>query len=271
MASALNLNRLSYIFVSGASKGIGKAMAVEFSKKLTNGGRVVIAARSAQNLEQTKVEIEKLNPGVSVVPYSVDLGTCSYQDFQTLIKDSLPAQSKFEQAVVIHNVGTIGDVSKKAKEYKDISAWQENFNLNVFNVVLLNNAFMEAFKDHKKYIYNISAKAVFIPYESFGIYAANKGARHIFFKILAEEEKRDKNLVVFQYYPGPVDTDLVKNVEANSCSNMLKTFFKSSKQKGMISTPEQTVHKFLEIIEKGDFKSGDFIDYHDHKYDVNKI
>lgn len=271
MASALNLNRLSYILVSGASKGIGKAMAVECAKKLTSGGRVIIAARNSQNLEETKDEINRHNQSVTCVPYTIDLGSASFQDLQNLVKGSLQPQIKFEQAVVIHNVGTTGDVSKKAKDCNDITAWQENFNLNVFNVALLNCAFLEAFKDLKRYVYNISAKAAYVPYESFGIYGSNKAARHMYFKVLAEEEKRDKNLVVFQYYPGPVDTDLVKNVEATSCSNMLKTFFKSSKQKNTILTPEQTVHKFLEIVEKGDFKSGDFIDYHDHKYDVNKI
>lgn len=272
MASALSLNRLSYLLVSGASKGIGKAMAIQCAKKL-KGGRVVIAARSSQNLDQTKAEINQLNQSVTVVPYPIDLGACSLVDLQNLVKDSLPAEGagSFEQAVVIHNVGTTGDVSKKAKDCSDISAWQDNFALNVFNVALLNSAFMDTFKDTKRYVYNISAKAAYVPYESFGIYGSNKAARHMYFKVLAEEEKRDKNLVVFQYYPGPVDTDLVRQVEETSCSNMLKTFFKASKQKNQILTPEQTVNKFLEIVEKGAFKSGDFIDYHDHKYDVNKI
>jgi len=272
MASALNLNRLSYLLVSGASKGIGKAMAIECGKKLKSG-RVVIAARNSENLEKTKSELLQANSKLNIVPYSIDLGNCSLTDLQQLIKDSLPSEGpkSFEQAIVIHNVGTTGDVSKKAKDCNDLAAWQENFNLNVFNVALLNNAFLESFKDIRRYVFNISAKAAYVPYESFGIYGSNKAARHMYFKILAEEEKRDKNLTVFQYYPGPVDTDLVSNVESNSCSPMLKTFFKSSKQKNQILSPQQTTLKFLEIVEKGAFKSGDFIDYHDHKYDVNKI
>lgn len=269
MASALNLNRLSYLLVTGASKGIGKAMAVKCGQQL-QGGRVVIAARSSALLEQTKAEVLQVNPKVTVIPYSIDLGACSFTDLQNLISDSKPT-TPVDQAIVIHNVGTTGDVSKKAKEHSDLSAWQENFNLNVFNVALLNNAFLEGFKDIRRFVFNISAKAAYVPYESFGIYGANKAARHMYFKVLAEEEKRDKNLTVFQYYPGPVDTDLVANVEATSCSNMLKTFFKTSKQKKQILTPEQTTQKFLEIVSAGNFKSGDFIDYHDHKYDVNKI
>lgn len=273
MASALNLNRLSYLLVSGASKGIGKSLAIQCSKKLTKNARVVITARNTENLEQTKNEILQVNPSINVVPCPMDLGTCTYNDLQHLVSNSLPPEGIriFEQAIIIHNVGTTGDVSKKARECSDLNAWHENFRLNVFNVALLNNVFLDTFKEVKRYVYNISAKAAYVPYESFGIYGPNKAARHMYFKVLAEEEKKDKNLIVFQYYPGPVDTDLVKNVEANSCSPMLRTFFKQSKAKSTILTPDQTVLKFLEIVEKGGFKSGDFIDYHDHKYDVNKI
>lgn len=208
MACALKLNRLSFLMISGASKGIGKAMAIQCSKKLGPKSRVTLAARSADKLEETKNEILQLNPTLEIVPYAIDLESCLLPDLEHLVKDSLPAAgvASFEQGIIIHNVGTTGDVSKRAKECSDIKQWEENFRLNVFNVAILNNIFLQEFKDKKRYVYNLSAKAAFIPFESFGIYCPNKAARHMYFKVLAEEEKKDKNLVVLQYYPGPVDS-----------------------------------------------------------------
>lgn len=264
MSSALNLNKLSYLLVSGASRGIGKAMAVEFSKKLKSGSEIFIAARNSNQLENVKNEILSSNSQVQVTPTSIDLGSCTREDLSRLVT----VNGKYEQAIIIHNVGTTGDVSKKAIELNDLTAWEENFRLNVFNVALLNNVFMERFKSMRRYIYNLSAKAAFVPFESFGIYCPNKAARHMYFKVLSEEEKRDKNLTILQYYPGPVDTAMVENMEKHSCSPMLRNFFKNSKAKKQIMTPEQTVQQFLEIVEKGAFKSGDFMDYHAQKIDV---
>uniref|UniRef100_A0A336K8H8 CSON003908 protein n=1 Tax=Culicoides sonorensis TaxID=179676 RepID=A0A336K8H8_CULSO len=264
MSSALNLSKISYLLVSGASRGIGKAMAVECSKKLGDGSQVVIAARSSEKLNQVRDEILQNNSKIQVTTHAIDLGQCSKDELSELANQN----GNFEQGIIIHNVGTTGDVSKKAKECNNLTEWEENFKLNVFNVALLNNIFLEKFKDKRRYVYNLSAKAAFVPFESFGIYCPNKAARHMYFKVLSEEEKRDKNLTILQYYPGPVDTDMVANMEVNSCSTMLRTFFKNGKAKGQVMTPEQTVKQFLEIAEKGAFKSGDFMDYHAQKIDV---
>lgn len=265
MSSALGLNKVSHMLVTGASRGIGRAMAVTFSKKLGPGSQVVLAARDSTKLEKVKDEIMQSNPKIQVVSHPMDLGQCSKEDLGQLFSSQA---GEVEQGIIIHNVGTTGDVSKKAKECSDMSAWEENFRLNVFNVALLNNIFLERFKDKRRYVYNLSAKAAFVPFESFGIYCPNKAARHMYFKVLAEEEKRDKNLTILQYYPGPVDTEMVANMESNSCSTMLRTFFKTSKAKKQIMSPEETAQQFLAIVEKGAFKSGDFMDYHAQKIDV---
>lgn len=267
MSSALSLNtKLSYLLISGASRGIGRAMTVLFSKKLAPGSKIVIAARDSGKLENVKAEILQGNPKIQVVSHAIDLGGCSREELGQLVDCQ---NGDFEQGIIVHNVGTTGDVSKKAKECNDLSEWEDNFRLNVFNVALLNNIFLDRFKDKRRYVYNLSAKAAFVPFESFGIYCPNKAARHMYFKVLAEEEKRDKNLTILQYYPGPVDTDMVSNMESKSCSPMLRTFFKNSKAKKQIMSPEQTANQFLDIVEKGSFKSGDFMDYHAQKIDVN--
>ncbi|XP_063696230.1 sepiapterin reductase-like [Culicoides brevitarsis] len=263
--SALNFSKISHLIVTGASRGIGRALAIEFSRKLPSGSRISIAARDSERLETVKNEILSCNSKVDVVPHALDLGNCSSKDLRALCNAQ---NGSSEQGIIIHNVGTTGDVSKKAKDCNDLSEWETNFRLNVFNVALLNNIFMQEFKEKRKFVYNLSAKAAFVPFESFGIYCPNKAARHMYFKVLAEEEKRDKNLTILQFYPGPVDTDMLANMETHSCSPMLRNFFKAGKAKNQISSPETTAKQFLEICEKGNFKSGDFMDYHAAKIDV---
>lgn len=62
---------------------------------------------------------------------------------------------------------------------------------------------------------------------------------------------------------------MTSNMEQITFSGGLRNFFKISKSTGQIKTPEQTTNIFLSIAEKGAFRSGDFMDYHNEKIEVN--
>lgn len=261
-AQQLNFNKVTFLVLTGGSRGIGATIAIETGKKLAKGSVILLTARSSAGLEATKAKILASNPDVSVLIHTIDLSHLNETQVRTLLKDSLPAH--FEQAVIFHNVGSTGDVSKQARDANNVTEWRENFDVNVFSVVLLNNVFLELTKSaSKKYVINITSKAAIVPMESFAFYCPNKAAREMFFRVLAEEEKDDESLVILNYAPGPVDTDMLANVATETLSAGFRDFIADGKKTGAVLTTEQTTAKLIEILEKGEYKNGDHVDYFD--------
>lgn len=86
----------------------------------------------------------------------------------------------------------------------------------------------------------------------------------MYFRVLAlEEAATDPRLTVLNYAPGPVETDMTVNVQANSVSDDLRNMFKDLREKKTILKTIDTTLKFIQVIENGAFKSGDHVDYYD--------
>lgn len=262
MSLSVDLQKTTYMLVTGASRGIGAKMAIECSKKFKPGSLVVLLARSAAGLEVTKSEILAANQSVSVVTASTDLTNPTTEELNEIITKSLATfdKSLFELAFIIHNIGTLGDVSKRAIHLSDAAVWQNYFSINVFSVINLNSQFMSIFAEQKKLIVNITSKAAIVPMKSFAFYCSGKAAREMYFKVLAEEESET---IVLNYSPGPVDTDMTRTDVVKSHDNDMQQYFKSIRDDNSMLTTEQTTRKFLDIIKRGAYKSGDHIDYYD--------
>lgn len=259
MSNAIDLNgKLAYLIVSGASRGIGKCMAIETSKKLQSGSVVVLIARSLEGLEATRSEIKS---DLKVIVKVLDLTKPSIEEYDEIIASSFDSSMNFELAIAIHNVGTLGDVSKWVKDISSYDELDSYFNVNVHAPAILNNRILKALPSTtKKLLINITSKAAIAPFKSFGFYCMGKSAREMYFKILAEEEK---DLLVLNYSPGPVESDMTVYAQKSSVSSETSGMFKHLRDTGTILTAEQTTKKFLEIIAKGNYNSGDHIDYYD--------
>lgn len=259
-----DLNKKTYFLISGASRGIGKTLAVECAKKFRPGSVVVLIARSLAGLETTKSEIESKTEGLTVLIYSVDLSVYNAVDHEELVikslKESSSEPSDFELAFIVHNAGTIGDVSMRAKNQNDVRKWDSYLRTNVSSVIALNCVFMKIFEVQRKIVVNITSKAAVFPFASFAEYCAGKAARQMYFRVFAEEEK---DTLVLNYSPGPVETDMTVDVQKNTHDSGVREMFANLRAEKTILTTEQTTAKFLEVLEKNDFKSGDHIDYYD--------
>lgn len=179
MANAVNLSQKTLFVLSGASRGIGRAMAVECSAKFGAGSVVVLLARSSTGLEETKAEIIARNgANVTVVLHAIDLTRPTSEQLAAIFSTALNGRSAadFELAMMVHNVGTIGDITKLARDLgSDAAVWQDYYAINVFSVAALNSAFMDAVIQQPKtagrvFIVNISSGAGNNPYKSFALY-----------------------------------------------------------------------------------------------------
>lgn len=262
MANAIDLtDKLAFLLITGASKGIGAKMAVECAKKLRSGSYVVLLARSTAGLESTKQQIHDINPNINVILKSIDLTKPSQGEINSLIEASLDKKVAFELFMVIHNVGTIGDIGKWASDIVDYDELQNYFSINMFGVVLLNNLLLKAFPaGAQKFIVNITSKAAISPFKSFAFYAPGKAAREMFFRVLAEERS---DVLVLNYSPGPVETDMTVDAQQNAVATETSEMFSNLRATGTILTTEETTRKFLEVVAAGNYKSGDHVDYFD--------
>uniref|UniRef100_A0A182TEG8 Sepiapterin reductase n=1 Tax=Anopheles melas TaxID=34690 RepID=A0A182TEG8_9DIPT len=264
--TAVNLEQVAYFLVTGASRGIGAKMAIETARKFKAGSVVVLLARSASGLESTRAEILAVNPHVTVVTSSVDLTTASKELLNEILDKSLGKQptDRFGLACVIHNVGTVGNIGRKATDLDDRTEWEQYFGTNVFTVAVLNSCFLRKFQSVPgKLVINITSKACLVPFQSMTYYCAGKAAREMYFRVLAEEEAA-AGCTVLNYSPGPVDTDMTVDLQANSNAPEIRDYFKGLRDTTTILTTDQTTAKFLHILQNGLFKSGDHVDYYDH-------
>lgn len=261
MAKKLDLSKVSYLFLTGGSRGIGATIAIEAGRKLGKGSQVVLTARNSQGLEVTKSKILAINPDLKVSIYSMDLSRPSEAEMRKLLTETFPHNA--EQAVIIHNAGSIGEPSKRATDHNDLDDLQAYFTMNVFSTVLLNNIFMEVTRSVERFVINITSKLGVCPYASFSMYCAAKATREMFFRVLAEEEKEDGRLTILNYAPGPVDTDMLRKADSEAYDPAFAAEVIACKEAGLVLTTEQTALKLIAILEKGGFNNADHVDYFD--------
>lgn len=261
----------TYCVITGASRGLGKILAVHFSPCFAKESVIVLVARDAAGLQNVKAEVEASAPGVKVLARSVDLGdpkTCTSKVFEELLASSL-GQSEteaaaFDQAIIFHNAGSVGRCAA-AEDYGNPQEWTDYLMLNVTSAACLNCAFLKTFREAdvgQRLVINISSLAAFKPLLSCGLYNTGKAAREAYFKTLAAE---DDSVTVLNYSPGPLDTDMFHYVSENVIHPQAKDVFTDIIASGRLLTCEMTTKKLLHILTEESFQSGDRVDYYDRK------
>ncbi|XP_073833881.1 sepiapterin reductase [Musca autumnalis] len=262
----LDLNKKTFFLITGASRGIGKCMATEVATKLKAGSVIVLLARNKDALEKTQDEIQSKRSDVTVQIYSVDLGFAKAEDFQKILSDSLSQSggqaNDFERAFIVHNAGTVGDVSKKAKDVSDTELWTRYYHTNVFSTISLNVEFFKVFAEIPKLVVNLSSKCAIEPFASMSFYCSGKAAREMYFNVLAVEEK-DSDTLVLNYAPGAIDTDMTVYVQKETVNKDLHEAFKSQRESKTMLTAQQTTAKFIKVLQEVTFETGAHIDYWD--------
>ncbi|GAB0086405.1 Sepiapterin reductase [Sergentomyia squamirostris] len=261
-STAVNLNRVGFLLITGASRGIGKAMAIGCAKELKPGSLILLLARSAAGLEATKTEILACNDKITIVTASVDLTESSRENLEVIVDKALANGSRkdFDFSLVIHNVGTLGDVTKWSRDLNSQAIWREHFSVNVFSIAVLNSVFLDKITSTDRIVVNVTSLAAVEPFPSMGLYCSSRAARQMYFRCLAAE---NPNIVVLNYSPGPVDTDMQTDIRTNAIAASVKDYMGNLHKEGKLVTLEQTTQKFLEVLREGKFKSGDRIDYYD--------
>ena len=210
------------IFITGASSGIGKSMAISYSKK---GCTLGLCSRNIKNLNLVKEECQKL--GGKVFIYQLDV-----QNSQKCIEIS----EKFNLDAggvdcVIANAGIGGDddlFSGNSKKFNNI------LKTNLFGVTNILMPFIPIMKKQKNgTLVCISSVAAFIPTPFHGAYSSSKSAIKMIFDSW-RPSLNIFNIKTITICPGFIDTPMVTGIG----------------RKFPMKSADVASEKFLKIIEK---------------------
>ncbi|MBP9111841.1 MAG: SDR family NAD(P)-dependent oxidoreductase [Polyangiaceae bacterium] len=185
------------VFITGASSGIGQAIALEYAK---GGARVAIAARRVDALEKTAASIEAAGGRSLVLPLDVTDTDAVFDAVRRTDRDLGPLD------LVIANAGASqGGHSAKSK-WSDV---ESVLNINVNGSFATLFAGMQVMVARKSgHLVGISSLAGKRALRGYGPYSASKAALSTYLETLRMDLRRF-DIAVTDVQPGFVDTPMV--------------------------------------------------------------
>ncbi len=188
---------MATIVISGASKGIGKAIAIAFAKQ---GFNIIACARNENNLIALKNELSSINPSIEIHYFVADLSQKNQvKSFVSFILSNTDAID-----IVVNNAGVflLGNVYDEDDENLETM-----INTNLYSAYYLTKGLLPSMVSQKKgHIFNISSIAGINAYKNGGSYSISKFAMQGFTKSLRNEMK-DFGIRVTGVLPGATLTD----------------------------------------------------------------
>jgi sepiapterin reductase len=287
----------SCVVITGASRGLGRAIAVEFAK-LPSVRSLLLIARN--NLEATKEDClhhrqlvnkeEDLSGTLCVTTIHADLGNLETLDetIVTIYEKIVQEQQEldFGRLILVNNAGSLGYIGQAA-EMPSLRDMQDTIDLNVTSALWMAVRMISTASTFPRpasvLIVNISSLVAIQPFPSLALYSAGKAARDAFFKAMATEHPAPpstttptpttttnittptatiKSVKTLNYAPGPLETDMTQEIRAASSSERLNESLRPHYAKQLVQ-PIDSARVLVDLVQKDEFDSGEHIDYFD--------
>lgn len=189
--------------ITGAGRGIGRSVAMRLA---ASGSKVVLAARSKDEINRVAEEISALAGSAIAVPTDVS----SEADVRNMVQT---AESRFGPVdILVNNAGVM--VLRSLVE-TSVQEWQRVMNVNLLGAFLCSRAVLPSMMQRKTgRIINIGSMAGRRGYAEQGAYSASKHGLYGLSKVLAIEGK-PYGIRVNVISPGGVHTDLSHDLLAS--------------------------------------------------------
>mgnify|MGYP006274846701 CR=1 FL=1 len=223
---------MNYFYITGTSRGIGKATADELLKDESNFVFGISRHSSIQHKNYKHITLD-LN----------DLEKVKNFQFEEL--------KNAEKIVLFNNAGILGHVTQVGNMDNDkIIA---SHNINLISPVLLTNNFISFYKESKaeKIIFNTSSGAASHTIPSWSTYCSTKAGLEMFVRVIDDEQQDVKNnpVKVFSVAPGVVDTEMqdeIREVEPENFRELDR--FVQLKKNGQLVKPTDVAKKYVDIM-----------------------
>lgn len=191
------------IVITGASKGIGKALAVKFAQ---NGHDLALCSRNISDLKELENELKNIHPAIDIILSATDVS--KKEEVKEFAKIILQKWDKID--VLINNAGVFIPGSIKNEDENNLPQMIET---NLYSAYYLTKALLPAMQQVQSgHIFNVCSIASFTAYPNGGSYSISKFALLGFSRCLREELK-ELNIKVTAVMPGATLTDSWKGVE----------------------------------------------------------
>lgn len=217
------------IFLTGASRGLGRAIALELAKK---GADLALFARSLKGLQETQELILEQSPQCTT--YLGDTDISDYDTFKEKLEQACQQFGRVDG--VIHNAALVQPVAPIAE--LDLKAWDKQFQINVSAALLACQITIPYLRESQGTIVMLGTGASTFPIPGMSAYCTTKAGLAHFARVLAHEENQITTLTI---QPGVVDTGMQKDIREFGKESMpegMYQYFNDLHKKGELVAPE---------------------------------
>jgi len=224
---------VNYYFITGTSRGIGKALAEAILEKEEVKVVGISRTNTLSHPDFRYVEMDLANMD--------DVNFWKFPDFKSA-----------DKIVLVNNAGAIGHVKQVGGMDNDAIA--RLFTINLTAPCVLINNFLKTYgqKNAPLVIMNISSGAGKNPIDGWSSYCASKSALDMFSRVVAEEiaVSGKKHIRIFSVAPGIVDTAMQDEIRRASIEDFSRIQqFEEYKTSGQLVQPDLIARKLLSILD----------------------
>ncbi|WP_228099110.1 SDR family oxidoreductase [Pedobacter sp. MC2016-24] len=231
-----SLHMEQYALITGASKGIGKSMAIQLAK---SGYQLLLIARSEAELQLLSTQL-KTDFKIKVGILAIDL---SIADSSKTVADWCKQETS-QLSILINNAGfgLWGDF-----ENLELQEQMNMLRLNIDTVLSLTHHLIPLLKTQKQsFILNIASTAAYQAVPTLALYAASKAFILSYSRALRYELK-NTSISVSCSCPGPTNTGFASRAGLDVLADLAEKFNMSPDQVAKFSL-HGMFHKKAEII-----------------------
>lgn len=249
---------MKYAVITGASKGLGEAIAKSLIAKQ-------FAVVTISRTENEKLKMLAQEKGTSYQHFSCNLSLESevqevFMEITHRVFQKEPSDIfVFNNAGVIEPIATVGHLDKTPID--------RNITVNLTAPIMITNLFLHKaqFSDTAVHIINITSGAAVRPIQGWSVYCSAKAGLNMFTQTVASEQAalQTKHSII-AFSPGIMDTDMQATIRSSSekAFKDLKKF-QEYQEKGMLLKPDMVANALIDLTLSGNVESGKIYNVND--------
>jgi len=219
------LNKKSAIWITGASSGIGKSLAIKFAD---SDHKVIGSARRIELINEFREELRN--------PDNLIANKNNVSNSEEVFSLASKLQKDYKIECLINNAGITSFKPFTENSSSDI---EEIIDTNLKgSIYTIKSVLPQMIENNSGVIINILSVAANKIFENSSLYAASKAGLKTFAQVL-REEVRDKNIRIINIYPGATSTEIWPNsvlqnhsdkmMSSEQLANLVYDIFSNSK------------------------------------------
>ena len=246
----------TFVLISGASRGLGAALAREY---LACGARVTTVSRRAD----PELATLAAHQNATLTPIEADLSTVegtlhAATEVRAVLQSQMPPAGAgvvgLQRYIVINNAGSVEPVNV-AQALNDPQAITRAFSLNVTAAMTLTAAVLSSLEGNNRHcrIVNISSGAGRSPTSGWSVYCATKAALDMATRVLNTEQS-GSGVRAVALAPGVVDTDMQVTLRDQDTQRFpARERFVSMHAQGKLRSAQAVAESIFKYLNRDDF------------------